>query len=256
VAVGHALATAAGAPFRRDEGPLLAVACQRAEGEFVGMPCGIMDPYVIACAHEGTALLLDCARLRAELVPLPDDLALIVLDTGVRRALRDGRYQERVEECEAAREAAQVALDRPLGQLAELRPGDLARLEAELDPHLFRRTRHVVGENERVTRAVEALRGSDLERAGRELYASHDSLAGDYEVSWLEADAVVAASRDIGAVLGARMTGAGWGGCTLHLVRSGDAEATQAALHDAFATRFGAEPRSWCMRPGPAAHGI
>jgi galactokinase len=230
VASAHALAGAAGAPFREAERAEVAEAAHRAETGFVGVPCGIMDQYAIACAEPGCALLLDCARVELRPVPLPEELTLLVVDTGVRRELRGGDYQARVDECQRAREQASAALGRPLANLSELRPEEVLELDGALDPVALRRARHVTSENQRVERFVRALEARDLRAAGRILYESHESLAVDYEVSWREADLLVRASRDLDGVLGARLTGAGWGGCTLHLVQRGQQRACAAAL--------------------------
>jgi galactokinase len=253
VASAHALAAAAGAPFRDVECASLARSAQRAEAEFCGMPCGIMDQYVSACGRAGAALLLDCAELRAQPVALPPELGLLVFDTGVRRALRDSGYETRVRECGAARDGASAALGRTIAQLAQVEPEELDVLEAALAPELFRRARHVVLENARVVRCAAALSKGDLAAAGALLYASHASLAGDYEVSWPEADLLVAASRELPQVLGARMTGAGFGGCTLHLVHSDDAEPAADALRAFFQRETGAEGTVYAVRPGPGA---
>jgi len=245
LATALALAAAAGAPVREDEREQLAVLCRRAENDFAGAPCGIMDQYAVACARESAALLLDCASVTARAVPLPDALELLVCDTGVRRELRDGSYETRVRECERARERASALLSRPLAWLAEVRASELPRM-AELEPTLAARLRHVVTENERVTRFAALLEAGDLEAAGALLYDSHRSLAGDYAVSWPEADRLVAGSAGLPGVLGARMTGAGLGGCTLHLLR-GDVAAAAAGLEALGASRV------WSLRiAGPA----
>ena len=235
VATALALAAAAGAPVREDEREQLAVLCRRAENDFAGAPCGIMDQYAVACARESAALLLDCARVTARAVALPDGLELLVCDTGVRRELRDGFYETRVRECERARTRAAALLARPLDCLSEVRSSELPRM-AELEPVLAARLRHVVTENERVARFVALLEGGDLEAAGALLYDSHRSLADDYAVSWPEADRLVAGSAGLPGVLGARMTGAGLGGCTLHLLR-GDTAAAAAGLQALGASR-------------------
>jgi galactokinase len=152
-----------------------------------------------------------------------------------------------------ALEGARRLLGRPLETLSDLAAPDLARLEAGLEPVALRRARHVVGENARVERFVAALRGGDLEGAGEALYASHRSLQRDYEVSCPESDLLVDASRPLAGVLGARMTGAGWGGCTLHLVRAGRAEAVAGELGDRFEASFGRRPRYWTTPAGDSA---
>ena len=253
VATGLALAAAAGGRFRDAERPELARICQRAESGFVGMPCGMLDPYAIACGQPGHATLLRCHDLRARAVPFPQGIGMAVLDTGVRRDLRDGRFETRTRECAEALEAARGALGRPLERLEQVAPRDLAALEAALDPVLFRRARHAVTENERVRHFAEALAAGERSELGRALYASHASLREDYEASWPEADFLVERARDVPGVIGARMTGAGWGGCCLALLDGEPPAGQGSVLLRAFAAEFGRELRVWRARPGPGA---
>ncbi len=239
VASAFALVGAAGAPPRPTERASIAELCQRAERDFVGVPCGLMDPYASACGSAGCALLLDCARVRARRVRLPAELEILVFDTGVRRDLRSGAFERRVRECERARDEAARLLSRPLAWLSELRGADLTALEPRLDPTLLRRVRHVTGENERVERFAAALESHAMIEAGEALYASHESLRVDYEVSWPEADWLVSRSRELRGMVGARMTGAGFGGCTLHLAQAEHAAALAARLQADFEEAFG-----------------
>jgi galactokinase len=186
-------------------------------------------------------------------VPLPDDLEVLIVDTGVRRALRDGDYAARRAECVQAVNGARPVLGRELDSLSDLTETDLTRLEAELDPVPLRRARHVVSENARVHHFVEAFRVGDLGQAGALLYASHESLRTDYEVTCAESDFLVDATRDLAGAVGARMTGAGWGGCTLHLVRAGGSDAVARAVAARFEGRFGRRPPSWKITAGDAA---
>ena len=232
--------------------PELARLCQRAEADFVGVPCGIMDQYAVLCSAPASALRLDCASLEARPAALPPGLAFAVFDTGVARSLRAGAYAERRRECERARAAGERALARALGSLSELAPAELPALERALDPVAFRRARHVVGENARVDALAAALARGDLAAAGAAMAASHASLRDDYEVGWPEADAAVELSRALGCAA-ARMTGAGFGGCTVHLLPERDAAAFAAALAARFRERTGRGPRVWCTRAsGPA----
>jgi galactokinase len=247
VATGLALAAAAGARFRPTERVELAKLCQRAESEFVGMPCGILDPFAIACGEPGAATLLRCHDLESSAVPLPFEIA--VFDTGARRELREGGYAERTRECQAGLEASRRALGRELENLAVLTPADLPVLEAALDPLLLKRVRHVVGENARVHAFARALGTRDARAAGEAMYASHVSLRDDFEASWPEADFIVERARDTQGVIGARMTGAGWGGCTVQLLDGADL----AALERAFARAFGRELRIWRARSSAGA---
>jgi galactokinase len=253
VASALALAEAGGAGYRQDERFALAQLCQRAENEFVGVPSGLMDEFASALGRAGAALLLDCTELAWRAVPFPESLEILVFDTEVRRELRGGAYETRVLECERARQQAAGALGRPLAALSAATPADLPALEPALDPLLFRRLRHVATENERVERLATALGGRDRRAIAALLYASHESLAADYEVSWPEADLLVALSRELPGIHGARMTGAGHGGCTLHLVDTATRSETVLALHAAFARQTGRAGRSWPLRPAPGA---
>jgi galactokinase len=144
-------------------------------------------------------------------------------------------------------------LGRALETLSDVEAADLATLEAELEPIPRRRARHVVTENARVHRFVEALRVGDLELAGELLYASHESLRSDYQVTCAESDFLVDATRDLSGAIGARMTGAGWGGCTLHLVRSGSSESVARAISARFEGRFGRRAPWWTVLSGEGA---
>jgi galactokinase len=191
VAIAGALCRAAGVHPKALE---LAEACRRAEEKASGVPCGIMDQAAAVLGRAGYALLLDCGALVYEHVPLPDDLVLVVLDSGVRRSLGDGRYADRRREVEAG------------------------------EP---KRIRHVESENGRVHESVDALREGDLPRLGRILLEGHRSLRDDFEVSIPELDELVERAVAAGA-FGARLTGAGFGGCVLALASPASAEAVAA----------------------------
>ncbi len=254
-AVALALLGAAGVILARGDRPELARLCQRAEVEFVGVPCGIMDPFTVLCSQAGAALWLDCASLEARPVALPDSLALWIFDTGVERSLRSGAYAERRGECERALALARRALGRALASLSELSLDDLVALEGALDPIALRRARHVVTENQRVRAFAAALARRDLGAAGEALFASHASLRDDYAVSCAESDALVSDSRGLAGCAGARMTGAGFGGCTVHAVEAAHASAFALALAERFRARFGRVPRHWRAAAGaPAEH--
>jgi galactokinase len=188
----------------------LAVLCQRAENEFVGVGTGIMDQYASLLCEEGAALLVDCRSLEAEAVPLDlkkAGLALLVCDTQVERGLADTGYNDRRAACERAAEALGVEY------LRDAREEDLKRLSGEE----LKRARHIVSENSRVLKAVEALRAEDYWELGRLMYASHASMRDDFEISTQELDAFVELAGESGA-LGARLTGAGFGGCAIALL--------------------------------------
>ena len=252
-AIALALLALAGARETPVDRPELARLCQRAEAEFAGVPCGIMDQYAVLCCREGEALLLDCATLAARGVRVPREAELVIADSGVARSLRSGAYAERRAECERARAGAERALGRPLASLSALAAGELERAAGSLDALALRRARHVVSENARVREFAAALEAGRLEAAGAELYASHESLRADYEVSWPEGDALVELARAAPGCFGARMTGAGFGGCTVSLVAATQADDFSRALASGYAARFGRAPRLWRTRPSAGA---
>jgi galactokinase len=209
---------------------------QRAENEFVGAQVGIMDPMAASLADEGTALFLDARSLAFERVPLPKGAELIVLNSGVAHDHAAGDYNTRRAECERACALLGVRL------LRELTPADLPRVEALPEP-LRRRARHVVTENERVLRAVEAMRGGELVRLGELFYESHASMRDDYEVSVAEIDLIVELARDGGEVYGARLTGGGFGGSVVMLAHPGHGREAAARVAQEYAARSGRVPR-------------
>jgi len=204
----------------------MAKLCQRAENEWVGVHCGIMDQMISAVGEAGHAVLIDCRSLETRPVPLPAETVLVVMDTGTRRGLLDSAYNERREQCEAAAAYFGVEALRDLGieELEEAAP--------ELEETVRRRARHVVTENARTLDAFEAMEEGDATRLGRLMDTSHESLRGDFEVSSTELDTMVGCARRHRGCYGARMTGAGFGGCAVALVREAEA-------HD-FAARVGA----------------
>jgi galactokinase len=201
-----AVATALGAD--RVNPVAAAKACQRAEERAVGVPCGIMDQLVSLAAIEGMALRIDCDALELENVPFPDDAEVVVIHSGRHRDLATSAYAQRRAECEAAEQV--------IGRLREASPIDVEAID---DPVLRRRARHVTTENERVDALASALAKDQLTYAGELLVASHASMRDDFEVSTPELDEVVAAVRGVPGVYGARVTGAGFGGCVVALCR-------------------------------------
>jgi galactokinase len=226
--------------------PALATLAQRAENDFVGVPSGIMDQSASLLSRAGHALLLDCrtgATTGVPLDPAASGLALLIVDTRARHALGDGRYAQRRRECERAAALLGVASLRDVTS-----PADLGRLA---DPVLRRRARHVITENARVEQTVALLTGGDLAGVGGLLYASHASLAGDFEVSWPEADLAVDAAMAAGA-LGARMMGGGFGGSVLALVPAGQ-RAVSAAITAEFTRRGWPPPAFFPAVPSAGA---
>ncbi|MHC4592621.1 MAG: galactokinase [Planctomycetota bacterium] len=195
----------------------LAQLSQTAENRFVGVQCGIMDQVTAACALPGKALLLDCRTLGIHPVPLPSAMRIVVLCTGVQRQLRDSEYNDRRRECEEAVNRFS-ALDDDIRSLRDVEAEQLQSLLRHLSPPLDRRARHVVGEIERVQLAAAALEANETERFGELMFASHRSLRDDYQVSSDELDGLVELARQAPGIVGARLTGAGFGGCTVNLV--------------------------------------
>lgn len=228
-----------------DDKVALARLCQRAENR-TGVMCGLMDQMASLLCVAGRAMFLDCRDLRYEMVPLGADLAVLVGDTGVKRALADGRYNQRREEC------AQAATICGVPSLRDLTPAALERRRRSLGDLLYRRARHVVGENERVRLFVEALKANDAPRAGQLMSESHASLHDDYEVSCVELDAMVEAFTQAGA-LGARMVGAGFGGSAIALAPAANAAALVAAAARLYRDGTGAGGDFYVVTAGDGA---
>jgi galactokinase len=211
---------------------------RRAENEFVGMPCGVMDQFASALSREGHALFLDCRDLSFRHVPLKADVKIVVCNSGVKRALTQSEYEIRLKQCRQA--VAQLgSAGLAVKSLRDVDLDDLEGAREALGGLLFRRARHVVSENQRVLEAVEVLEGGDLERFGQLMYASHESLREDYEVSSKELDTLVELARHEAGVVGARMTGAGFGGCTVNLVQAEAAEDFACAVRAGYKKRLG-----------------
>jgi galactokinase len=202
--------------FERDRREL-AQLCQRAENVYVGVNCGILDQMASAWGAEGYARLLDCRTLESELVPLPQDVAIVVADTKVRRSLASSEYNVRRAQCE---EAVRILSEYLPGirALRDVSSGELERFKEHLPDVVYRRARHVVADNERVLQAAEALRAGDVVAVGVLMKACHISLRDDYEVSSPELDVLAEAAWEVAGCYGARLTGAGFGGCTVALV--------------------------------------
>ena len=197
----------------------IALMGQQSEHEFMNVNCGIMDQYIIATAKKDTAELLDCAKIEHEYVPLLlGDYRFIVMNTKKQRRLADSKYNERRSECEKGLELLQAAGH----NIPDLCSMSVAQFEewgsCIKDPVIYKRVRHCVTEMDRVLKSVDALKSNNLELLGELLYASHDSLKNDYEVTGIELDTLVEAARKIKGCIGARMTGAGFGGCAIALV--------------------------------------
>jgi galactokinase len=247
VAAARAFAAAAGLAWE----PLaMARITQRAENDWVGVPCGIMDQLVSITGVAGHALLIDCRTLEISPVPLPAGAAVVVLDTGTRRGVAASAYQERREQCRQAARFLGAA------SLRDVTLQDLARASTALSETTLRRARHVVAEIERTRLAAQALQRGDAIEVGLLMNASHASLKEDFEVSSPELDAIVAASRRRPDCLGARLTGAGFGGCAVALVREGDLEGFASEVRDGYRSMSGREARITVCTPAAGAEVI
>ena len=214
----------------------LALLCQKAEHEFAGAPCGIMDQTVAILATAGKAMLLDCRSGQVRHVPFDDPgVILLVADTQVKHDISDGGYAARRRQCHSAasRLGFPALRDADEAQVAE------AGRQGRLSGKELMRARHVAGEIARTLAACEALSAGDYRRFGELMYASHASLRDDYEVSCEELDAIVEAARHCRGVCGARMTGGGFGGCAIILAEARYADAVSRSVQESFRTRFG-----------------
>ncbi len=223
VAGGLALLANSGVELNRLD---LARLCQRAENEFVGARCGIMDQFTACFGQAKHALLLDCRSLEYRPLPLPAGVELVICDSGVRHELAGGEYNARRAQCEAGVRA--LARHQPgVRALRDATLEDLERNRSELGEVIYRRCRHVVTENARALQAAAALERGDLREFGRLMGESHRSLRFDYEVSCPELDLLVDLAGNQKGVYGARLTGAGFGGCTINLVEAAQVEAVR-----------------------------
>jgi galactokinase len=218
--------------------------CQRAENEFVGARCGIMDQYVACFGEPGHALLLDCRALDSTRFPIPSHVAIVILNTMVKHSIAAGEYNARREDCEAATAMLTSVLPR-IRSLRDVTMDDLLTHGHNLPETTLRRARHVVNENSRTERAAEALRQGDLALVGRLMADSHNSLRDDYAVSCPELDLMVDLASSDPDVIGARMTGGGFGGCTVSLVERAGAERFVASMQQRYHAATGTRPDAW-----------
>ena len=218
LAIARALSAVADIPWDARAAALMA---QQAEHAFAHVACGIMDQMAVACAHEGAALLLDCRSLAVQDVALPPAVRIVVMNSGVRRTLVTSEYNERRASCERAVAAIQT-IDPAVGALRDVSPVLLEQARPLMDETTYRRAAHVIAENGRPALLADALTSGDLDAAGLAMADSHASLRDLYEVSSIELDALVGAASSHDACYGARLTGAGFGGCAIALVDAGD----------------------------------
>jgi galactokinase len=225
---------------------------RRAENEFVGVPCGIMDQFISALGRRDHALFLDCRDLTYRHVPLRDSVKIVVCNSGVKRALAQSEYEVRLKQCRQA--VAEVAKrGRAVRSLREVELEDLEAAWPALDELLLRLARHVVTENHRTCEAVKVLSEGDLVRFGELMNASHESLRDDYQVSSKELDTLVELACQQPGVLGARMTGAGFGGCTVNLVVAEAAAAFAENVYQGYLKALGMKAEIYVCRASDGA---
>lgn len=221
VVTAYAISQMFNAPCDRVE---LSLLTQRAENNFVGVTCGIMDQFIIANGKKDHALALDCNSLEYETVPFEiRDYRIVIGNTNKERGLADSKYNERVAECSQA--VAEISKEQQISKLCELDNEQFEQLQHNISSEVVvKRARHAVSENQRVFAAVKALKRGDLLEFGILMNKSHESLKEDYEVTGFELDTMVAEARKVPGTLGSRMTGAGFGGCTVSLVHKDSVE--------------------------------
>jgi galactokinase len=219
----------------------MALNCQRAEHEYAGTRCGIMDQFIAIFGRAGHALMLDCRSLEYNLLPIPPDVRIVICNSMVKHELAAGEYNQRRADCESGVNILRRHLSNVLA-LRDVTPADLERHKNELPEPVYRRCRHVIGENQRVLAAANALQSGDLARFGQLMHESHRSLREDYEVSCRELDLLVELTSACEGVYGARMTGGGFGGCTVNLVRSDAVSHFQQWVADAYEKKTGKIP--------------
>jgi galactokinase len=228
-----------------------ALLCQKAEHEYAGMPCGIMDQFISVMGKKDQILLLDCRSRKTELVPMSDPaVEVLITNTNVKHELTGGEYAKRRAQCEAAARALGV------GSLRDADAEMLERARGKMDSTAYRRAKHVISEIERTLHAAEGVRASNWPTVGQLMYASHASLRDDYEVSCPELDAIVDIAQSIGikgGVFGCRMTGGGFGGCTVALVESSKVAAISTQIAAEYERRTRIKPTLFVSRPAAGA---
>jgi galactokinase len=228
-----------------------ALLCQKAEHDFAGVPCGIMDQFISALGREGHLLLLDCRTRKTEIVPLQDpSIALLIINTNVKHELSGGEYAERRAQCEEA------ARNLGVKSLRDVTVEQLENGKSKMRDLVYRRARHVIGEISRTVRAAGSVRQSDWPAVGQLMYASHVALRDDYEVSCPELDAVVEIAEAIGekgGVYGCRMTGGGFGGCCVALVKASAVDEITKKISTDYKARTGITATIFSSRPAAGA---
>ncbi len=226
---------------------------QRAENNFVGVNCGIMDQFACGMGETDHALFLNCDTLDYKKIPIKlEGIKILIANTNKRRGLADSKYNERRSECESAVEY--ISLVQPISNLSQLSLEQFESLEAHIPDETIRnRARHVIAENDRTLRAVSALNDGDIEKFGFLMNQSHESLQIDYEVTGIELDTLVDEARKISGTLGSRMTGAGFGGCTVSLVKEDSIEEFIREVGRKYEEKIGLNPDFYIAEIGSGA---
>ncbi|MGD0294906.1 MAG: galactokinase [Terracidiphilus sp.] len=252
VATALAVCSLIGASY---PGPVLARLCQRAENEFVGANCGIMDQFISINGKENHAMLLDCRDLSFQLAPIPANVALVIANTMVKHSVAGGDYPTR----RAESEAACAVINSHRGHVPFLRDATLEDLDKwgnEMAPKSLLRARHVISENLRTVAASKALLKGDMKELGRLMAEAHRSYSKDFEGSCAEADTMVELANELPGLIGARLTGGGFGGCTINLVEQSQAAAFTEELGRRYAAKTGIQPQIHICHASGGAHRV
>jgi galactokinase len=252
VATALAALSLAGANPEREE---IAKLCQRAENVYVGSSCGIMDQFIACRGAENHALLLDCRSLEYRLAPILPSVSLVIANTMVKHSVAGGEYGIRRTEVEEG--TAILREHRPeIELLRDATPQDLEQWGAEMPENVLRRCRHIITENLRTVAAADALEAGHMKKLGDLMAAAHASYRDDFEASCEEADAMVEAAHRLPGLIGARLTGGGFGGCTVNLVHADRAEKFAARLHDEYRAATGIDAEIYRCHASAAAHAV
>ena len=249
VSVAHALLAASDLPFAPVAAATIA---QRAENEFVGMRCGVMDQYIAACGVAGNALLIDCRSLESRPVPIAPNLRLVIANSNVRHQHAGGEYNDRRAACEEGVRLLKPHLG-PIAALRDVTEADLKRYRRTLPDLVYRRCRHIVTENARVLEAERALKAGDFAACGAAMNASQVSMRDDFAITCPEIDFLADYAQGLAGVYGSRMTGGGFGGCTVSLVEATSVEDMAKSLVDAYRIAFGLSAEVFVCSPSDGA---
>lgn len=252
VATAVALLGTAGVELDRTE---IAMICQQAEHLYAGMRCGIMDQFIACHGRKGQALILDCRSLDFRLVPLPEKMQLVICNSMVKHELASSEYNTRRAQCEAGVRVLKTVLPE-IASLRDVTEMQLNHHRDLLEPVVYRRCRHVITENHRVQRAGNALQHGDVRVFGHLMYESHRSLRDDYQVSCPELDILVESARPLAGVYGARMTGGGFGGCTINLVEMEYVSSFQKEITRTYQQKTGMLPQIFVCQASEGAEAV